>query len=396
MISDPIARLDIFIYSDKRDQPYLGPLADGEEINERGYVVRKGNGTIYPTIDRSVVVKLTTDSGIEGWGETYGICAPKATCEIIADLIAPVVKGKEPEQVEKIWQENYDMMRVRGFFSGFYLDALAAIDIALWDIRGKLHQKPVHQLLGEERNTIIPAYISGLPANSIAEKIEIAKHWQQRGFSQFKIAAAVSHDGIYEELAALRKALGADAELMVDLHWKYDEQEALDLLNKIVELNLAFAEAPLKPENVSGLTSLSKLSPIRLAGGEEWYTEYQARERIEPGAVKIVQPEMGHTGITQFVRIGKLAAQKECLLAPHATIGLGIFMAASLQASASLPNVWIHEFQHSVFEKNLQYIETDMQCENGFYHLPNGAGLGIAPNEKIWDKLEPYSSQASF
>lgn len=88
-----IAAIDTFIVTVPRDTPYLGPLAEGERVNDRGYIVRKGNGTIYPTVDRSIVVRITAEDGSVGWGETYGICAPRATCEIVNDLLAPVLIG---------------------------------------------------------------------------------------------------------------------------------------------------------------------------------------------------------------------------------------------------------------------------------------------------------------
>ncbi len=124
--------VETFIFTRQRDTPYLGPLGPGERINARGYVVRHGNGVIYPSVDRSIVVRVTTDDGAVGWGETYGICAPRATCEIINDLLAPELVGRDPEDVEAIWDDLYGLMRVRGCFGGFHVDAIAALDIALW------------------------------------------------------------------------------------------------------------------------------------------------------------------------------------------------------------------------------------------------------------------------
>ena len=137
-----VAAVETFIVTIPRDTPYLGPLAPGERINARGYVVRRGNGTIYPIVDRSIVVRITTEDGTVGWGETYGICAPRATCEIINDLLAPVTIGADPADVERIWDELYGLMRVRGCTGGFHIDAIAAIDIALWDLQGKLRGVP--------------------------------------------------------------------------------------------------------------------------------------------------------------------------------------------------------------------------------------------------------------
>src|SRR4051812_13123421 len=106
-----VSSVETFIVTLPRDVPYLGPLGPGESVNARGYVVRHGNGTIYPTVDRSVVVRVATDEGLVGWGETYGICAPRGTCEIINDLLAPVLIGTTAEDVEALWDRLYGLMR---------------------------------------------------------------------------------------------------------------------------------------------------------------------------------------------------------------------------------------------------------------------------------------------
>src|SRR2546423_9726219 len=124
-----IAQVETFIISLPRDTPYLGPLGPGEAINDRGYLVRKGNRTIYPSTDMSVLVKITADDGTVGWGETYGIVAPEAVTHIIDDVLGPVIIGRDPRDPVVINEDLYDLMRVRGFFGGFYVDAIAGIDI---------------------------------------------------------------------------------------------------------------------------------------------------------------------------------------------------------------------------------------------------------------------------
>jgi galactonate dehydratase len=94
---------------------------------------------------------------------------------------------------------------------------------------------------------------------------------------------------------------------------------------------------------------------------------------------------MAHTGITQFRRIAKLCHDKGLLVAPHATVGTGIFLAASLQVASTLKNLWKHEWQHSVFDRNLTMLDTDMSCTNGEYHVPTGIGIGVKPNSQFWE-----------
>nr|WP_255587178.1 mandelate racemase/muconate lactonizing enzyme family protein [Hephaestia mangrovi] len=374
-----------------RDEPYLGPLGPGESINQRGYVVRSGNGTIYPTVDRSVVVRLTAEDGTIGWGETYGICAPKATCEIINDLLAPVLVGQPVDDaavIPVIWESLYGLMRVRGCSGGFYGDALAALDIALWDLLGRHVGQPVAVLLGDRRRETIPGYVSGLPAATPAARVALAQRFRSEGHDAFKFAAVVSHGGIVEECAALRAAIGPDAALMVDLHWKFDPADALALARALAPYDLSFIEAPVKPEDVAGLTDVARASPIPVAAGEEWHNLHEARLRLPGAALRYVQPEMGHTGITQFCRIAALAAEVGASLAPHATIGTGIFLAASLHASQTIDRLWRHEWQHSVFSANLRLLETDMAYDNNAYRVPTGPGLGIAPKPAFWAHAE--------
>lgn len=383
-----VASIETFIVTIPRDIPYLGPLGPGERINSRGYVVRSGNGTIYPVVDRSIVVRIATEDGTVGWGETYGICAPRATCEIINELLAPVAIGRHPAEVEQLWDELYGLMRVRGCSNGFHVDAIAAMDIALWDLHGRLCGAPIRELLGQTVNATVPGYLSGLPAATLAERVALAERKYAQGCRSFKFAAAVSHEGVAQEMAALRHALGPDAQIMVDLHWKFTASEALKLIAALEPHRPFFIEAPVKPEDHAGLARVARESRIPVAAGEEWYTAYEVSNRLAAGPIGILQPEMGHTGITQFRRIARLAASHGAAIAPHATIGTGLFLAASLQVSATLPQLWKHEWQHSVFEGNAGLLDTDMDYADGVYRLPSGPGLGATPNPRLWKFAE--------
>lgn len=383
-----IATIETFIVTVPRDKPYLGPLGPGESVNSRGYVVRHGNGTIYPTVDRSIAVRVTTDNGLVGWGETYGICAPRATCEIVNDLLAPVVVGADPESVEAIWDDLYGLMRVRGCTGGFHVDAIAAIDIALWDLRGQRRGVPIRNLVGPTVNPSVPGYFSGLPAATLEERVALARRAFAEGHRAFKFAAVVSREGIVAEMAALRETLGPDSEIMADLHWKFDADEALGVIAALAPYRPRFVEAPVKPEDVTGLARVARESPVPIAAGEEWYTAYEAGNRLAAGPLAVVQPEMGHTGITQFRRIAALAAERGVAIAPHATIGTGLFLAASLQISATLSALWKHEWQPSIFVRNLVLLDSDMDYADGAYRLPTGAGLGAKPSACFWNHAE--------
>ena len=255
-----IRSVETIVVSLPRETPYLGPLGEGEHVNERGYFVRRGNRTIYPTTDRSAIVKVIANDGTVGWGETYGIVAPQAVLAIISDVLGPLLVGREAVDIPAIWDELYALMRVRGHWSGFFTDAIAGVDIALWDLAGKLAGRSVADMLGGPRRARIPAYASGLPRASLAERVALAQELAALGFRGIKFAAVISqqsaqqgsHQSVVDEMSALRLALGNEIEIMIDLHWKYTPTEAITLIRALEPYRPYFAEAPCAPEDIDG------------------------------------------------------------------------------------------------------------------------------------------------
>jgi galactonate dehydratase len=270
-------------------------------------------------------------------------------------------------------------MKCRGFFGGFYHDAIAALDIALWDAKGKLLGRPVYNLLGGARALKVPCYVSGLPRPNLADRVTLAGTWKAKGFNAFKFAAAISHEGIIEEMRALREGLGPEVKILVDLHWKFTPGRAIKLISELERYDLFVAEAPVRPEDIAGLARVARSVRTPVAVGEELRTVHEFRQRFEACAMDIIQPEMGRTGITSFWQIGQLARAWNCEVMPHASIGIGIFQAASLHASAALDGLSMHEYQHSIFDRYLHLVTGDMRCADGFFHLPSGPGLGVEP-----------------
>ena len=379
-----VTALECCIVSLPRDVPYLGPLGPGESVNAQGYFVRKGNRTVYPATDMSVIVKASAADGTVGWGETYGVAAPEAVIAIIERLLAPFVVGRDARDAAAIWQDLYDLQRVRGASGGYYGDALAGIDIALCDLAARVEGIPLATWLGVATTGPIAAYVSGLPRATLRERVALARDFAAQGFRAIKYAAPMASDGIVNEMRALREALGEDVELMVDLHWQYDADAACDLIEALVPYRPRFVEAPCAPEDLAGLATVVARAKLAVAAGEEWHNAYEAGWRLDTAALSVVQPEIAHTGVTQFGAIARLAATRGAAVMPHATIGVGIFMAASLHASAAAGGVPYHEYQHSIFDRNVRYVETSMACVAGYYRLPEGPGHGATPRTELW------------
>lgn len=387
-MSDIIKKVEVFPISIPRDVPYLGKLEDGNSYNEKGYFIRPGNNSIYSISDQSLLVRIITQSGEYGWGECVAFYAPEVCAAIINELIGPLLIGRSVHDVVKIYEDMYNAMRVRGFFGGFYHDAIAAVDIALWDLHGKLLNLPVCKVLGSCRYQKMPAYVSGLPMPTLEQRVEMAKSWVAKGFDAIKFASAVSYEGIIEEMKALREALGSKVKLLVDLHWKFTAAEAIKLIGQLEKYDLFVAEAPLKPEDIEGQSLVVRSVKTPVGIGEELRTIYEFRPRFENSCMHVIQPEMGRTGLTSFWNICQMSVAFNHTVMPHASIGIGIFQAASLQASTALQNMVYHEYQHSIFDKNLKYVKTSMKCENGFFNVPQEPGLGIEPAEEVFEYIK--------
>lgn len=382
-MTDPIQSIEAFHLVIPRDTPYLGPVEAGSQVSEQGYFVRPGNNTVYSIYDQSVLVKVTTESGLIGWGETYNAAALQATMAIIQDLFPTLVTGRDPHDVVAIYEDLYNAMRVRGYFGGYYMDAVAALDIALWDLKGKLTGLPVCKLLGGKRHERIPAYVSGLPKATRAERAALAKGWMDRGFSALKFAAAVADEGELAEMEALREAIGPRPKILIDFHWRYTDMEAIKLISQLEPFDLYVAEAPVLPEDIAGQARVVQSVKTPVAIGEELRTIYEYQPRFINRCMNIIQPEMGRMGITAFWQVCQMARAFHCTVMPHAAIGIGIFQAASLQVSAALSNLAMHEYQHSIFDRNLQFIKGNMRCQAGYFYLPEGPGLGVEPREEV-------------
>lgn len=382
---DAIISVETFILSIPRDVPYLGPLQPGESINERGYLIRRGNKSIYPSTDQSVLVKVTSENGLVGWGESYGMVAPGVVKAIIDDVVRPVLIGRDPSQPVVIHEDLYDLMRVRGFFGGFYLDALAGVDIAIWDLFARCVGRPLVELLGGRRHDTLAAYVSGLPEATLLKRCDLAQSFVSKGFRAIKFAAAVAEDDIVGEMAALREAVGPGIDLMIDMHWKFTAAQAIRIIRKLEAHDLYFAEAPVEPEDLEGQVAVARAIGTPLALGEEWHTAFEYRTRFEARAMAIIQPEIAHMGVTEFMNVGRMAGTFHVDTIPHASVGIGIFQAASLHATAALRRVSYHEYQHSIFDRNLQYVTGDMACVGGVYTMPDGPGLGLEPHSSVFD-----------
>ena len=375
---DRIDSIDVFEFRRERDDGYLGRLAPQDMALNELHVIRGFNGTVYPTADRSVVIRITDVHGAVGWGETYGLVAPGIVAALVDELFGPYIKSLPEMSPDAIWDALYELQRVRGYWGGYLADTLAGLDIALWDLHARSRGESLQTTLGNPGAGDVGAYVSGLPCETTEVRVALAREWQSKGFKDLKIPASATTKGdIRSEFQALRRALGDDHRIAVDLHWTLTVDETLSLEQELLPLAPWFLEAPTKPEDIDAQRAIGADLKTPLALGEEWRTEWDYRARR--GICDIAQPEMGHTGVTQFMRIAELANTDSAQVIPHATIGLGIFMAASLRASLAT-GVRTHEFQHTIYDRNRALLDGAAQCVAGRFVVPDTPGHGVEPN----------------
>lgn len=363
----------------KRDEAYLGALPQG--IDPNAYFLRPPYRVLYTAHFETCFVKITTDEGVIGWGEALAPVAPEVVAEIIRQLIAPVLRGRDPLHGDVLWSMMYDLMRDRGHYGGFMLDAISACDIALWDLRGKILDQPVYKLLGGAYRETIPCYVSGLPRPDDAGRVALAENWVERGFQAFKLAAGYGVEADAASIGALRHALGEDIPLLLDAHWNYTLDQAITLGRKLESLNAALLEAPLNPEDLDGHIKLADALAIPIAIGETERTRYQFKSWLTQRGADILQPDIGRVGISETLKIAHMAETFNVRVAPHLSVNLGIGIAASIHTAAAISNLYMLEYQPPVFELANLLLETPLICENGAYHLPSGIGLGVQINE---------------
>ena len=383
-----IQKIEVFPVKVRKDYVYLGETSGTQ--SKYDYFLRPEYRCPYSKNMETLLVKLTDADGTTGWGEALAPVLPEVAGLIISKLFAPVLLGREISDIGAVWDLLYDLMRDRGYYAGFMVDAIAAVDCALWDLAGKLAGRPVYQLLGGSRKDI-PAYVSGLPVPSLGEKVQLARQWQDKGFHAIKLQIGYGVDEDLKIISVLRNAIGDGVNLMVDAHWNYTVEETITLARGLEELGAGFLECPLNPEDMEGYAKVTAAVDMPIALGEADRTRWQYDRILKMNSCDILQPDVGRCGISELMRISKMAKPYGKPVAPHLSVGQGGCIAATLHCDAALGNFHgMQEFQPTILSVANQFLAKPICCENGLWQLPEGPGLGIEFDE---DKVRYYAKQ---
>ena len=317
-----------------------------------------------------VYLKIETNLGISGWGDLKGVDPRPA--RVLAQSLFELIDGENPTRIEYIWQKLFRAHRdMRG--GALMVHTIAAIDIALWDLTGKLWNAPVYRLLGGPTRDRIRVYHTDK-----AQKVPPHGIYDHSG-------TPADIDRMVEAIARAREKVGHDGAVMFDAHSAVPPATLIQLASRVEAYDLLFIEEPAVPGNIEVFKRLKEQIRIPLAAGERDRTIWGVIPYLQEGCLDVLQPDCNHTGgISQMKKIATLAEAYHVPLAPHCTATfLGI--AASLHTVASIPFLLIHEFypQNTGFNKaELTRMEFELDAD-GYIGLPPGPGLGVEVNEQL-------------
>jgi galactonate dehydratase len=258
-----VEAIPLKIPAPERERPDLPPALPGSDYHRQPH-----RGLLYSKYRETVFVKLATDDGQVGWGETLASVAPEVATAIVESLLAPQLIGQDPLAVDALSTQMVRSMRDRGHFTGFFADAVAGCDTALWDLRGRLLGLPVYTLLGGPHTRRLRAYASGLSGATALQRAESARRAVEQGFDAIKLHLTKGRHDTIETVEAVRSAVGPAVSLMVDAHNTFDLAEAIKVGRELERLDVTFFEAPIDSENVAGLAELAATLQVRIATGE--------------------------------------------------------------------------------------------------------------------------------
>jgi L-alanine-DL-glutamate epimerase-like enolase superfamily enzyme len=366
----------------------------------------------------NLVVVIHTDEGITGIGETdtnpwiARECIRARGTHCMGRGLEEMLIGQDPLQPQALWNKLYTDCKMTGR-RGVMICAMGAIDMALWDIRGKALSQPVYKLLGGPAKPHITPYASLLPTghtlkdytSSLVNKAKVAK---KMGFTAGKMevcikgpythnALAEGDDAMIEIVAACREAVGKDFVMMVDVAYCWSNaKEALRVLDRLAPYDVFFLETPLDSDDLDGYRFLAEQSPIRIAAGEWQNTHWEFLDLADRGKLDVLQPDVGRVGgFSEALKVCQIAADRGRLIVPHCwKSGIGIAASAHLCAATSVcPYIEFLPAELSESRLRKELVKDELQMKNGTIALPTRPGLGIQLNMEAVRQFAAYAER---
>ncbi|MDA8352406.1 MAG: galactonate dehydratase [Firmicutes bacterium] len=349
---------------------------------------------LYQVPPRWLFLKLQTDEGVDGWGEPVVEGRADTVAAAVREL-EPYLLGQDPNRIEDLWQTLYR----GGFYRGgpVLMSAIAGIDQALWDIKGKRYGLAVYEFLGGAARDKVQVY-SWIGGDRPSDVGESAREKKEAGFRAIKMNATEEMhyidsfskvEAVLERVDAVRKATGRDFGIAVDFHGRVHKPMAKVLAKELEPYHLLFIEEPVLPEHNEALREIAHYTSTPIATGERMYSRWDFKKLFEQGVVDIIQPDLSHAGgITEVKKIAAMAEAYDVAVAPHCPLG-PVALAACLQLDAATPNVFIQEQSLGIHYNQgsdlLDYLKNRevFRYESGRVAIPDAPGLGVTLDEEV-------------
>ena len=358
-----------------RDDPPPRPRALGE--------IGDLHVCAYPPQAQTCLVKITSNDGTVGWGEAHAPLGPEATVAVVEHVLAPILLGQDPLAIERHWEYMYGSQRLRGHLMGFQMEAIAGVDIALWDLAGKMLDLPVFSLLGGPLRAELPAYASGVPGRTPEERFDSAAGFVDQGYTAVK--ASIGRGNVEDDLAgvaAVVEAVAGRADVLVDAHGAYAADLALTVGRQLQEMGVYWLEDALPPEDIAGYVRLAAALDMLVVGGETECTRWQVAERLQVGAFDAILPDICRAGgISEGRKIADVARLHNVRWCAHVSMGSSVHVAAAAHLAAASPNFLIFEFSSTPNPIGDDLLTAPLHPVGGVLTVPDGPGLGIEFDE---------------
>ena len=354
-----------------------------------------GSSKGWHTVRQALLVEILTDEGLSGFGEAYGPPGPSRA--LVDELYVPRLLGRDPLEHAVIWEDLYNTFRDYGR-KGWPVAAISAIDIALWDLKGKALGQPVARLLGGPFRTQIRAYATGLYRHRVEDNAGALAHeaeaYAAEGFRAMKMKVGFGLDEDVRNVRAVRTAIGPDRDLAMDANHAYDAGQAIRLARKVEACDLAWFEEPVVPEDVDGYCQVKTAAGMPIAGGESEYARWGFRDLCVRRAVDILQPDLcGCGGFTEAWRIAALASAHGLTVFPHVW-GTAVGLFASLQLAAALPpnppamlpGELLFELDRTPNPLRDTLAQSPLKRAGDILELPGGPGLGLEIDRRVLER----------
>ncbi|HXG17241.1 MAG TPA: mandelate racemase/muconate lactonizing enzyme family protein [Calidithermus sp.] len=333
----------------------------------------------------AVVVKVTTEDGVVGWGESHHGRSPGAVAHHVNTTLRQLVLGLEATDVVGVWSRIYRYQLGSHGLGAATAIAMSGIDIALWDIRGRLAGWPLYRLLGGAARAV-PAYAGGvsLGFQDPAELVEEARAVVARGYRALKLRVGDSPERDLARVTAVRRALGDDVVLLTDANTGYSLADARRVMPALEALGVGWLEEPFPPHDHRAYAQAAGFARLPLAAGENHYTRFEFHRLIEDRAVTILQPDLSKTGgVTEALRIAALASAWKLPIHPHTSM-TGLNMAATVHLLAAIDNAGFFEgdvSRDNLFRDRLVHPAPYAVDAEGCVRPLEGPGLGLEVDE---------------